>query len=212
MTNIIKVQEVETLGEYQLLKSNIEAAVKESKAVLIFTESDIEKAGFYIKKFKQLDKSLEDYRKKLVGPLNEEVKAINGLFKKISGEYSLEIDRLNKESNEVLREVRKRQEAVRLAEQKELEETVLDEAIMFDDDTVLDNIPQVEFKRQKLATDNLTTMRSKEWRVLDIEQVPREYLIIDETKLNAIRKGYDFEARSPIPGIDFYFTEKVRVK
>lgn len=212
MTNIIKVQEVETLEEYQLLKSNIEAAVKESKAVLIFNESDIEKAGFYIKKFKQLDKSLEDYRKSLVGPLNEEVKGINNLFKKIAGDYSLEIDRLNKESNEVLKEVRKRQEAIRLAEQKELEETVLEEAIMFDDDTVLNNIPQVEYKQQKLATDNLTTMRSKEWRVSDLNIVPREFLTLDETKLNAIRKGYDFEARSPIPGIEFFFDEKVRVK
>ena len=58
------------------LQNNIELAVKESKGIIIFEESDVDKAGFYIKKFKQLGKSIEDYRKEIVKPLNDQTKEI----------------------------------------------------------------------------------------------------------------------------------------
>ena len=221
MTNIINVQAVEKLESYQLLKQNVDLAVKESKGVLVFTEADIDKAGFYIKKFKELDKKIESVRKDIVSPINDEVKSINNLFKSISNKFTPELDRLNKESNEVLRDVRRRQEELRIKEQKELEDAVLgftedavlDEALMFNDPSVIDTIPQVEFKQEKLKTDNLTTQRSKKWKLIDIDKVNRKYMIIDEKMIDALRKAYDFEVtEQPIEGIEFYSDETIRIK
>lgn len=206
-------QEIVKKDEYLSLQNNIQVAIQESKGIIIFEESDIDKAGFYIKKFKELDKKIEKTRKDIVSPINDKVKEINNLFKGLTALYTPELDRLNKESNELLREVRQRQEAQRLAEQKELEDAVLDEAEMFNDVSVIDNIPQVEFKQQKLATDNLTTQRKKTWKVIDLDKVDRKYLMIDEKMIDALRKAYDFEVKEqPIAGIEFTFEESVRIK
>ena len=209
----MKPQEIVKKDEYLSLQNNIQVAVQESKGIIIFEESDVDKAGFYIKKFKELDKKIEKTRKEIVSPINDEIKEINNLFKGLTALFTPELDRLSKESNELLKEVRAKQEAVRLAEQKELEDSVLDEAEMFNDLSVIDNIPQVEFKQQKLATDNLTTQRKKTWRVIDLDKVDRKYLIIDEKMIDNLRKAYDFEVKEqPINGIEFYCEETVRVK
>ena len=206
-------QEIVKKDEYLSLQNNIQVAIQESKGTIIFEESDIDKAGFYIKKFKELDKKIEKTRKDIVSHINDKVKEINNLFKGLTALYTPELDRLNKESNELLREVRQRQGAQRLAEQKELEDAVLDEAEMFNDVSVIDNIPQVEFKQQKLATDNLTTQRKKTWKVIDLDKVDRKYLMIDEKMIDALRKAYDFEVKEqPIAGIEFTFEESVRIK
>ena len=211
--NIERVKEISNRDEYLTLKNNIEIAVKESKGIMIFEESDVDKAGFYIKKYKELDKRIEKVRKDIVSPINDEVKEINNLFKGLTALYTPESDRLVKDSNEVLKEVRARQEAIRLAEQKELEDEILQEALMFNDESVIDNIPQIEFKQQKLATDNLTTQRKKTWKVIDLDKVDRKYLIIDEKMIDNLRKAYDFEVKEqPIAGIEFTFDETIRIK
>lgn len=211
--NIEKIKEIIRKDEYQTLKSNIEIAITESKGIIIFEESDVDKAGFYIKKFKELDKKIENVRKEIVTPINNEVKEINNLFKELSKLYTPELDRLSKESNELLKEVRSRQAELLIKEQRELEDAVLDEAEMFNDLSVIDNIPQVEFKQQKLATDNLTTQRKKTWKVIDLDKVDRKYLIVDEKMIDTLRKDYDFEVKEqPIAGIEFTFDETVRVK
>lgn len=195
-----------------ILQSNIAEAISESKKIIIFEESQIESAGFYIKKFGELDKALEKLRKQLVQPLNEETKTINAFFKSIQQTFNPEQDRLKKESNEMLTKIRKRQEEERKKEQEELEDAILDEAEMFNDESVLENIPKIEFKKEKITENNLTTKRDKKWRVTDIEKIPRKYLVLDEKLINSIRKDYDYESESPIEGIEFYYEESVRIK
>lgn len=194
------------------LKSKITEAIVESQKIVVFEESQIETAGFYIKKFGDLDKKLESLRKDLVKPLNEDVKNINNFFKEIQSLFIPEQDRLKKESNEVLVEIRRRQEEQKKQEQKELEEALLDEAEMFDDVSVLDNIPKIEFKQAKIAENNITTVRTKKWRVSNIDLIPRKFLIPDEKLINTMRKDFDYEDKSPIEGIEFYFEENVRIK
>lgn len=194
------------------LREKIEEAITESKQILVMEESQIETAGFYIKKYGELDKKIESLRKDLVKPLNDEVKNINSFFKDLQGSFIPEQERLKKETNEILAEVRKRQAEQKAKEQKELEEALLDEAEMFNDESVLDNIPKVEFKQTKIAENNLTTVRTKKWKVTDIDKVPRKFLIVDEKLINTMRKDYDYEDKSPIEGIEFYFDETVRIK
>lgn len=194
------------------LQNKISEAITESKKILVMDERQIEQAGFYIKKYGDLDKRLESLRKDAVKPLNDEVKSINTFFKDLQNSFISEPERLKKETNELLQDIRQRQAELKAKEQKELEDSLLAEAEMFNDESVLDNIPKVEFKQDKIAENNLTTVRTKKWRIINIDKVPRKFLVLDEKLINTIRKDYDYEDKSIIDGIEFYFEETVRIK
>ena len=202
-------------SDFLELQANIEIALEESRAVAVFSEKELDKAGFYIKKYKQLDKEIEKVRKSITDPLNKEIKDINSEFKNLSAEYQEELDRLNNEVGDYLKEKRKKEEEEKAKEQKEMEESLLHEAEVFNDESVLDNIPQIEIKRESLGmqSNTLTTMRVKKWRVIDLDKVDRKYLIIDEQLIARLRKDYDFEVKQqPINGIEFYYEETIRSK
>jgi hypothetical protein len=189
--------------------------LEESRAVAVFSEKELDTAGFYIKKYKQLDKEIEKMRKSITDPLNKEIKDINSDFKNLTAEFQGELARLNSEVNDFLIEKRKREEEEKAKEQKEMEDSLISEAEIFNDESVLDNIPQIEIKRESLGqmANTLTTARIKKWRVIDLDKVDRKYLIIDEQLMTRVRKDYDFEVKTqPINGIEFYYEETIRSK
>jgi hypothetical protein len=209
------MESLQKRNDYLELQSNIETALEESRSVAIFSEKELDKAGFYIKKYKQLDKEIEKIRKTITDPLNKEIKEINSEFKNLSSEYQEELERLNNEVNDFLKEKRRKEEEEKAKEQKEMEDSLISEAEIFNDETVLDNIPQIEIKRESLGqmANTLTTARIKKWRVIDLDKVDRKYLIIDEQMISRLRKDYDFEViQQPINGIEFYYEETIRSK
>ncbi len=110
-----------------------------------------------------------------------------------------------------MRKKRELEEIERKKEQEELDEALIKEAEIFDDETVLDATQEIQIKRQTLSTEHLTTMRVKKWRLIDIDKVPREYLTLNETLINGIRKERPFGAVSHIDGIEFYTDEVARL-
>ena len=209
------MESVEKRSDYIALKNNIQIAISESKGVSVFSEKELDLAGFYIKKYKELDKEIEKARKSIVDPINKEVKAINNSFKDLSSEFNAELSRLNEEVSDYLREKRRKEEEERAREQKEMEESIISEAEIFNDESVLDSIPTIEIKRESLGqmTSTITTARIKKWRVVDLDKIDRRYLIVDEQMISRIRKDYDFEViQQPINGIEFYYEESTRSK
>lgn len=209
------MESVEKRSDYIALKNNIQIAISESKGVSVFSEKELDLAGFYIKKYKELDKEIEKARKSIVDPINKEVKAINNSFKDLSSEFNAELSRLNEEVSDYLREKRRKGEEERAREQKEMEESIISEAEIFNDESVLDSIPTIEIKRESLGqmTSTITTARIKRWRVVDLDKIDRRYLIVDEQMISRIRKDYDFEViQQPINGIEFYYEESIRSK
>jgi len=208
------VKSIQMRDDYKLLKNNIALAVKESRAVIILDESHVDKAGFYLKNFRGLSKKIETLRKELVQPLNDDVKAINTFFKDLQGEFSAEEQRLNNELQDFIIEQKQKQEEQRQKEQREMEDSIITEAEIFEDESVLDNIPKIEFKTTGLGdiSSSVTTMRIKKWKVTDFDKIDRKYLIVDEALMTRLRKEEDFETQSPIEGIEYYFTETVRSK
>jgi hypothetical protein len=194
------------------LRGKIKEAVEQSSKILIFDSEDVENAGHFIKNFGKLEKRIEEIRKMIVNPLNKEIKNINSFFKKLTEQFKPELERLKTESNQVLFEIRKKQEEERLKEQKELEEAILNEAEMFNDLSVIDEMPQVEFRKETLKTEDLTTVRIKKWRVIDFDKIDRKYLVINEELINQVRKDAGFEDKSGIEGIEFYYEETIRIK
>jgi hypothetical protein len=74
-------------------------------------------------------------------------------------------------------------------------------------------IPETIIEKKKLSTVNTSgvgTRRVAKWEVTDPKLIPAEYWILDETKINAIRRaaGVDCE-KSSIPGVRFYFEETI---
>ena len=208
------MNEIAKRNDYLELENNIQTAIKESKSVIVLDENQVDKAGFYIKNYGSLEKKIETLRKSIVEPIKKEAKDIDSLFKSLKDKFLGEKSRLTDEVNSFLREKREREEQQRFLEQKEMEDSIIEEAEMFDDETILDNIPQVEFKKETLGniSENITSVRKKEWRLVDINKVPVEYLVVNEKLLNELRKNYDFNDKSPIPGIEFFVTEQARIK
>jgi len=197
------------------LQRKILSAVQESKDLTVTTDASLDKAGFFIKGFKEISKKLESIRKEIVDPMNNEVKSINAFFKLLKGKYEGEEKRLLDDSNFHLKKKREAEEAERKREQEEMEQSALEEAELFEDETVLDEVPEVEIKREKVSdrSENLATTRKKMWKVTDFDKIPRKYLTINEALVNELRNRYDFEVKKqPIEGIEFFFEEKIRVK
>jgi hypothetical protein len=192
------------------LFNNICDAVAESQKLSIVTDAHVDKAAFYIKKYKQLKKEIEQLRKTRVDPLNKEVKLINADYKAIINAFEFEPERLGSELTDFMRQKRKLEEIEQAKEQKELDDALIKEAEVFNDESVLDDTAKVEIKRERLDTTHLTTMRVKRWRLIDFDKVPRKYLLLDEVALNKIRKADEFDAVSNIPGIEFYTDEVAR--
>jgi len=194
--------------------ANINTAVQQSSAVVVTTDASLEQAGFFLTKFRQLTKASEEIRKELVTPLNMKVKAVNEFFKDIVSRYSAEEKRLEDECNLHLKKKRQLEEEIKAQEQKELEDQILNEAEMFNDVSVIDEIPQVEFKKEKVSetSEFLQTQRVKKWKLADIDKVPRQFMIVNEALIDEIRKKSDFEDKSHIDGIEFYFDEVIKTK
>lgn len=176
------------------LISAIEVKKQEADKLLIFDEADIEKAGVIIKEFAKLGKAVEELRKKAVDPLNKMVKGINTFFKGLTS-FEVSERMLRNEINAFIEEKRKKEQE-ELAEIKK--QDIFEEAA-----------PVVE---DKLQTEALTTVKRKTWELVDINKVPREYLVLNEKLINEIRQNSELDAESPIPGIKFTVTETIRVK
>ena len=189
--------------------NRIDLWVNNSKTLTITNLEECGLAGSYIKEISLIEKELEIIRKNSVKPFSDIVKEINDYCKGLNI-YSAEQGRLKFEMNNVVKEIKRLQDEERLQEQKELEEQLLREAET--DESVLDNLPTIEIKRAKPEFENITTARQKKWKIINRELIPREYLIVDEVKLNAKRREFDFEDKSTIEGIEFYYEENIRVK
>lgn len=202
------------LTEVSTVEELIESAVSESKEIVVLSDTHLEKAGFFIKNFKDFKKKSEALRKRLTKPFVDEKKKVDDYFKSLEESYSSELNRLQSESKAHLdrkaEAARKRQEA----ERKEYEDSILEEAEITGDESVIDQAPEIEVRTAKVSeiSNQFTTARVKRWKVTAFDKIPREFLTVDEKKINEIRKSHGFEDKSPIAGIEFYFDENLRTK
>ena len=212
------------------IKDQIETAVEESKRIAgIESADDLNVASQYLKSFSKLGKNIEMVRKTAVGPIYDKVSEINSFFKAIVGIYSDEKARLKRmllayeakrQQEEAIRQraERERREAAAKEEawiekaklEKERAEKAeflgIDEKEIDIPDPMPVIVPEIihqELKLSNLNTAGIGTARKKTWTLVDIDAVPRQYLIIDERKIKEIRMSSDFDATSPIPGIEF---------
>lgn len=232
-TDLIQAQ---PLSEYlqsqpmiQEIESLIVKAVDEASHISVLTPSSVEMASISIKGFGKITKQLESIRTELVSPINERVKEINGFFKALQNRYTSQEDNLRtqlksyekrRQAEEARVKAEERAEAERLAkiEAKRREEELKAMAEIKGESTegitvAPAIIPEETTKTSRLSDRNtvgVTTRLEKLWRITDQSLIPREYFLLDEKKINAIRRASSAEETSSIPGIEFYTDIAIR--
>jgi hypothetical protein len=194
----------------ELAKAEVARLIKAAAAVTaIFTQTDLNNASMVLQDIGKAKKAFESHRVQMKEPFLAHGKQIDLYFKQMGAELEAHDDRLlkavkafNQREKEIAQakadEQRKKMED--LLKKENEERAAKGEA---PSDAI---IPEVVTHVEKLSDRNiggLQETRYKRWEVEDISKVPVEYLAINEVKLNAKRKEYDFDAVSPISGIKF---------
>lgn len=192
------------------------------EALQVRNDAEAELAGQALKEVKQRIKVVEDKRKEVVGPIKQGIAAFEALCREVTGPLR-EIDRALRAKVEHFWQARQKQleEEARKKREAELEEERRRQAEAID--TAMEtgstaamkeaeqrekNVARLEAKpvqvKQTLRSSTFTMAQAKRvvWKVSDLAKVPREYLVVDEKKLNSIAKRYKQE-RVEIPGIEF---------
>lgn len=196
----------------------------EFENINITCRDEFETASAYFLQTKAHLKLVEAERVKITGPLNQALKNTNDLFKRISDPLNKIKDKLNAKMGVFADGERKKleeQKKAELAAQKAKFEADAKEAkkdaVELGSETALEAATTLQKRADEIDTENVevkqtvrlgsigTMAERRVWqfKVTDPTLVPREYLMIDEKKLNSVKKEFG-EGQKQIPGIEFY--------
>lgn len=170
----------------------------------ILNEDDAKLANDDLTVMLKLEVAVDEERKTFTGPLNEYVSTINGAYKLITGPL-LEAKQITKRVLTVwkVEQQRKAQEAEDL--NRQALEVARKQAELNQGEFTTDIKPvPVPFVAKLTRTDQGSSGLVDYWkyRVVDITQVPREYMMPNDAMLKSIAtKNHD---KSPVPGVEFY--------
>lgn len=226
----METHEMKELGYFDQLRASITLFVDPCMTITVDSEKDCENALDAGRKVKSWAKQVEDKRKELVGPLNEQVKKINAYAKLISEpleDAETHIKRQLNTWNLVLEDRRltelKKLEEERLKKEAELkaqaeakaEELAAMEIFGVTNETKkLHIIADVEAERdtKELEIDILRKTKEaekmkvsgtrKNWTfaVTNLDLVPKEFFILCESKVREAIR----EGKRDIPGINVF--------
>lgn len=206
------------MPDFQKLATEIEAAVKESVEIVVLTGEDVEKASLFVSKFKDLEKRIDEVRLSITKPYREYTDEVNAGFKSLAALFAKENKRLSgdlltykrKQQEKAEREAKEEKERLE-KEAKEKAEAAKAAGEEVNPEDVI--VPDVVAKQVKLSDKNSSgvgTRKVKMWRITDPNLIPRQYFILDEKTVNAIRQKAGADDQSTIPGIEFYSEEAIR--
>ena len=183
--------------------------------IVVVDKITLNEASIAFSQYKSLEKEIEKVRKTIVEPLNTLVKEVNNHFKQLDVAYqiSLESKRLTTQINSFVAAEQAKVEAERKAEQLRLEEEALNNAIASGKDQpaiIVENI--IPDFRVSNETAFASSSVLKKWRVVDETLIPKEYFLLNELMINALRRSSKAEDKSPIPGIVFSTEYTLRAK
>jgi len=189
-TSIVPVEVV------QKAESDAALMSQQAESILVTTTEQEEEAYLALRQIKQAIKTIEDKRKEITKPLNASLKATNSMFKKLAQPF-VEADGIVREK---VMDFRQEQEE---KAQKELERREKIQAAHKKKGHEIHEIIEPEAEVSKVTT------VAKRWtfEVVDVNKVPREYLVLDNVAVNkAVRNGV-----REIDGLDIFQVEGLRV-
>jgi len=176
-----------------------------------------------LKQIKAQIKAIEDYRKSITDPINEQIKRIKAFF-------DVPINKL-KEAEEVIKgailKYQKEQERIRLEEQARLREEaekfrleLEQKAKKLEEQGKTEKAEEVKQQAETIITPilandtvkvaGISKMKVWKYRITNESLIPREYLIPNEKMLTQIAKST--KGALKIPGVEFYCEETIAAK
>jgi hypothetical protein len=211
----IEVLPVESDERFQTLASGALELLGRAREIQIRDDESDAEAKQFLVQVTTARKRWDELRTWFVGPLNNQVKAINNLFKA----QAAPVD----EAENVLRGkvgvyFRARQEAARkeqerlrkLAEARNARQAVRAEERGEEPPAPIFPLPTVAAPLKTTHVDSASVTVRKVWRfrVVDPAQVPDEYKVVDERKIGAVVKA----GIRNIPGVEIFEIEEVAVR
>lgn len=141
-------------------------------------------------------KEIEKERKEIVQPLNEAVKKTNAFFKKVSSPYAT----LKVALSDKLLQWEKAQQATRAMAEAALEATT-------DEDPEEIKALLVASVAQAKRAKGIKVRKTWDFEVTDIDQVPKEYLLLDVCKRSVLARVKD--GIREIPGLRIFQKESI---
>jgi hypothetical protein len=226
ITTVIEILDLQSQESVNKLKQAGDWYSNHSNNIVLIDDSTKNGALIFLKDCKNIVSLLEGKRKSMVKPLNDQVCTINQFFKEIEANFQyaenkfrrvivdyesyLESKRLEVEA-ETRRKIEEEQERLR---RLAAVQGSVSEAVQLDSTNRIklaeDNAKQlIRPNTQTLESGSTTIRRTWTYEVIDINQVPREYLTIDHKKvMEAITKQQITE----IPGLNIFQAKSLAVK
>lgn len=213
------------------VKGRVAAIVAEATAFVV-TPATVQKAAEQLVEISRVKKRGDDRRQALVGPHNGYVKGVNTIFKDVLGPldqadrtYRDKITACNREQNQLKAEAeaaaeRRRLEAEALfnesakaeqAGQGKVAEQLLMKAVDRDaaaTSAAIVAAAPVPENTLRTAGGSVTGRQFWKWELEKLEDVPREYLMIDAVAVERMVKA----GARHIPGIRIFPTEQLAVR
>ena len=167
----------------------------------IATADEYQAAAAGLVELKGRWKVVEEKRVSLVKPLNDVVKNINAMFKPVLDSWDTTMTVVKRamqdyQTREAEAQRKALEEAARLAQQGQTGQEFT---------ALVAQGSAIPAKAQGISTRAIWR-----WRVVDAAAVPREYLCVDATKVDALVKLQQGEAK--VPGIEVYREEIMAVR
>lgn len=178
-------------------------AMKLLESFEITNEDDFTFAGNLLKLAKEKWKALEERRTEVTRPLNEALRAVNGWFKPAQEPYKQAELVLKQKISAYLLAQRAANEAAMQAAAQAAQAGDVDQAAQHV--AALVEAPKVQGVSMREVWD---------FEVVNLDEVPREYLCLDAAKVRAAIWYADTERTPPrpIPGLRFFLKGQVSVR
>jgi len=185
------------------LEGERDALLKSIAKTTVESEDEKLQASDWLVRVRGFLKTAEERRKALVGPLNDQVKAINSAFSNALISAKEAETNLNRGISDFYLE----QQRLQRLEQARLDRLAEKRADRAEAKGEVPPIPEIiapiaaqPEKTTVTEVGKVTMSQIWKWRLVDINKVPREYFVLDEAKLTkVVRAGI-----RDIPGIYVY--------
>jgi hypothetical protein len=204
-------------------EGSVETSLTRAKTLTIQTKDEFEASTLFHQGIKSLKKALKSERESLTKPLNALKNAFIEHYKPpetmideadrllsagrlvyVQKQERLRLEEENRLQAQALEEQKKQAELQKLEAEMHAENGIKPEPVQHPAQFT----PLPTLQKQVMPTGTHTQKRSK-FRVTSLKDVPRDYLVLDETKLGRIAVAAKGENEAPfrIPGIEFYQEE-----
>jgi DNA repair exonuclease SbcCD ATPase subunit len=197
------------------MKPQVNKLTEFARTLKIVTAEQFNDAANYLKSIKGLLKGIEDARTRITKPLNDALRQVNQQAKDASAPleaaetqikrsvlaYSAELERLRRdEQRRADEEARREREKLEAQAAKAAASGKVEKAAQLEQRAATVVAPVINMEAPKVT--GISTREVWKFEVMNAAIVPREYLIVDETKVRKVVSA--LKGDTNIPGVRVY--------